>query len=353
MPIPKNKSKLISALNNFKEKTPTSIFQYKKASDGDSAFATALEGYVNEISKNYKDGMDLTQEVSKIAEREDLSENEIDRLVQSVNMKIYQKVFENTKGQDNREVKFPIAKSREVKRILGMSKKEDTDSNESEELPGDKTEKVASEKETMETLLIKSAESKREFGYSSAEIKNGYRDFLMEKISENLNNDIEDREHIEKNIIDNSGALGVAFAKYASHKLDHQKIFDKMCFRSGLRKSGQQIVKKSFERARGEFKLEKKASINFVDIEGVEDFSLGLHSISKVADEEVASLPDVVDKKNKIRDFEDLVNLAVKIQEDEKTLNDINEKIETKKKIVEKTEKDKLTNDKNREDTNE
>lgn len=348
MPIPKNKNKLIDALNRFSDKSPSIEYQYKKASVGNSEFASRLEGYVKEISNGYKDGMDLTQEVSKISEREGLSENEIDRLVQSVNMKIYQIMFDKTKGQDNRDVKFPIAKAEEVKRILGMSKKEDEEDS-SDELPGDKTEKVASEKKTMLSLLEKSASDDREFFYNSAEIKDGYRDHLLEKVSTNLNQDFENKEKISKDLKDSSGILGVAFAKYASHGLNHQKIFDKMCSSAGLRKSGQRLVKEAFLRAGKEFKIKKEASINLADIDSMEDFSLGKHSISKVAEEEVASLPEVVDKKNKIRDFEKLVDLAVKIQEDEQMLNEINEKIETKKKIIEEAEKNKKIKEGNNE----
>ena len=339
MAIKRNgKSSLAQALVNLTESgSVLGKMQYKQASEGTSDFALKLEGFVKEVESKYRDGMDLTQEVVKIAERENLTDDEIDRAVQAINMRIYQICFDKTSGQEDRTVKFAIADPNEVKSKLGRGAKpsEPSTTDAPAPAPASGEEKVASlKRRDLASALLDYNSSAHETGYSAPEIKGAYQEYLFDKVAANISADLEKAAGIKEELEDGVKTLGVCFAKYASHGLDHQAIFEKMCSQSKLRKVAQLAVKEAFEAFKGEFKVAEEETLDLVDTDAVEDFSLGQHSVSGVGNENIATLPEVVDKKRQVRDFEKLVDIALKIQTDDELLDSINQKIEAKKQLI-------------------
>lgn len=326
------KSSMAKALNRLSDvPSVLNMSQYKSASDVGS-FESKLEGYISDIKSKFKPGMNLSDEVTKIAERDSLTDDEIDRVCQSINMSTYQDLFDKSIGKEDRGVKFSIAKPEQVKKAVNGTSEEV--SKEASELDGD-MEKKAGPKDIVSAILNYNPEG-RNTKYSRAAVPEARRDYLFEKIAKDISSDFEKLASVESDINEDLQTMGVCFCKYASdvRGIDYQKVFDRMSFRAGLRRGTQIKIRNKFDDMKGVYKIASDVSLNLIDVSSVEDFSLGNHSISKIAEAEVSALPDVVDKKRDVRDFEKLVQIALKIQDNDSMLEDINNKIEAKRQIV-------------------
>lgn len=295
-----------------------------------------IEKLVREIESSYKEGMDLTAEVARIAKRDNLQDKELDRLAQGINMRVYQLLFPKTAGKEDRTVRFKIADPFKAKEILGRTKKH---TEESATTPGDGEEKVASPRTLAGMLEVYDPSTGTE-DYYAAPIRGAFGEYLYEKIASNIYHHAEDIREKEASVKEDVEMLGIAFAKYASTRdLNHQNVFNKMCVDADFRKINQLRVKEAFDRFKGQFKVAEDVSLDLFDIDSCEDFSLGGHSISKVA-EEPMKLPEISGKKRQIKDFEKLVNAALKIQEDDEMLEEMMQKMEAKKKIISEKEQE-------------
>ena len=308
--------------------------QYKLASSA-TEFERSLETYIEEAKAEFRKKVGLTESAISISKRENLNDDEIDRFCQALNNAVYKDLFAKSEGQADRYVKFKIAKPEDVKKAVNGSTSEKL---EVKQTMGDeaKLEKKASFQGALDALMSIDA-SAIEGKYSPAAAPKAYGEFLLNKVAFIIAEDLKEKEDIEEKLASDREMLGFCFAKYASMKnpvIDTQKVFEKMCCESGMRKIAQKDIRDEFERFRGPFKIASDFSLELVSIDDVEDFSLGKHSISKIAEEVVAELPEVVDKKREVKDFEKLVQMAIRIQENDQMLDRINEKIEAKRKVV-------------------
>lgn len=316
--------------------TPLDLKREVKLASDD--FNIRLISLVNELYTNHNEGADLTRRVADLAIREGLTGNEVDHLVRGINRKIFQKKYDETKGKDDRRVTFKIADPYEVKAIMGLTSEpkesvaEESDSS---------LEKVASEKKASTVADAIMSFDPNESAYvgsiTPAICTDAHQEYVLDKIAMNLQNDMSRAEMLERSIKESVDLAGACFVKYASHGLDHQDIFKKMCVTSQVEPYVQEAIKGSFDYRKTLTKSAKDHSIELVKISEEEDFSLGKYSISKIAESTIATLPEVVNKKRQINNFQKLVDLAVQIQKDDEMLNQINENIETKKRILEES----------------
>lgn len=329
----KGLSSLAGAVNKIQNKVSVlDSAQYKTAAEvGD--FERKLEGYLSEVKSKFRDNMSLTDEVIKIATRDSLTDDEIDRVCQALNMKTYQDQFEKTVGKDDRSVRFPIASPEKVKAAVRGPVKEEGEKAASE-MDGE-MEKSAGGKDLVSRIINYNPEG-RDRIYSKPLLPNARTEFLLDKIAKNLREDIEKAAALQREIDEGVETVSICFSKYASDArgLDFQGAFDRMSYRAGLRRGTQMKIRDQFDKVKGYHKIASDVTLNLINIDEVEDFSLGNHSISKIAEEPVASLPEVVDKKRDVKDFEKLVQIALKIQENDKMLDTINSNIESKRQIV-------------------
>lgn len=303
--------------------------EVKLASDM-SPFESNKKEIVDDIVKKVglSNGTDINALIVKAIKDYSLNEDEGMRIIQAVNMGVYRLLYDQTSGKDNRAVKFNIADPAKVfnKPVAETSG-----------LLDESNEKVASLHKVRQTLTEKlaSLDMTTVESYSPAMIPSAKEDFLFERLSKDLNKTASDLSVVTRDIDESLELMGRAFSEYAKQAGEGvQTVFEKMACQSKMRKTRQADVVIAYNKARS---LDKKASevnLELVDIDAVEDFSLGRHSISKVAEQEVLTLPEVSDKKREIQSFEKLVEMALKIQENETLKQNLTEKLETKRELI-------------------
>lgn len=312
--------------------------QYKKASEnGFGNLKKSIDEITEPIVRDFIDrGAGLNEAIAKVADTEKLNDDEINRVIQTTNMKIYQILYGNTVGKDCREVKFDIASPQKVLSILGRS---GTKTEPAESMAIESDEKTAGDKskKSIEDMIIDYVPAERFTSYSKP-IADFRRESLLDKIANEINKNVDEFNRLTKESKESIDMIGVALSKYASRKVPYQEVFNRMCVRSGMRKKDQIMVKEAFDRFKGNYKVASDVSLELFDIDSYEDFSLGRFSISKQADENIMTLPEVTNSKQTIKDFTKLVDLAVKIQQDQKALEALTEGIKEQQEIVNKYE---------------
>lgn len=310
---------------NF-EKNDFTLQEVKTASDL-SPFEQKKKTMVDAVvAKFMKDrNTDLNATISELAKSEGFNKDETMRVIQAVNNCIYQSLYAETVGKTDRSVKFTIADIDKVMPVEAASTGVVDENN----------EKVASLQKPTFFEKIASYQMDEHNTYSPAAVPGADVDFLMERVASDLKSTALALEKVAGEVKGAQDLLGVAFSKYASAGLNVQTIFEKMAKQSNMRKTKQADIIETYNRVNA---LSKKASENpsleLVDIDAVKDFSLGRHSISKIAEQDVLSLPEVSDKKREVKDFQKLVELAIKIQSDEAMQKNLEEKLEAKRELV-------------------
>lgn len=299
-------------------------------SAGFSDFSAKLKSTVDEVVSKYRDGVDLNAEIAKIAK--DLNDDQLNRVIHGVNNTIYQQQFSKTAGKEDRTVSFAIADPKKIRANMGRV---DAPADNSSYVESEGEEKVASYRsQSMADIILGITDEPVYSDFLPAASEGFYDEYLREKIAKNLQEDLNTFEKYAGFLSKDTSELATEFFKFASAGIDHQKIFGRMCKRAGMRKTAQLAVIKRFDQIR---ELNKEASapdLAFVDIDTFKDFSLGRHSLSKVANEEILSLPEAVDTKRRENEFERLVQIAMKIQSDDAFIDELNGKIEAKKQLL-------------------
>lgn len=308
-----NLNKTESTVQEVKLASDLSPFEIKKKSVVDSVVADFLKDETT----------NLNEKIAALAKAENFNKEETMRVVQSVNNGIYQALYAKTTGKPDRSVKFEIA---DINKIMPKD---------SPAVVDESNEKVASLQKPTFLEKIASFQMDEYETYSPAAVPTAFDDFFREKIASDLRETEKALEKVASDVMSSKELIGFAFSKYASYGLDIQAIFEKMAKQSNTHKTGQAEIIEIYDRMNA---LDKRASeypkLELVDIDAIKDFSLGRHSISKIAEESVLALPEVSDKKREIQSFQRLVELALKIQSDEALQNNLAEKLDAKRELV-------------------
>jgi hypothetical protein len=290
-------------------------------------FDVKKKGIVDGIVRDYMSNKnkDLNSAIAEIAKANNFNENEILRIIQSVNMAVYQELYERSFGGMERKVQFDIASPEKIMPSVKPTEGPVVDEN---------NEKVAMEKTASLNEIIAGVDMDIPTKYSAPVIPGFYDHFIAGKVAADLASTEESLEKAAAELNDTIEKIATALAIYSTKGIDVQAVFEKLASRAGIRKLKQADIIEVYNRACSNEKIASDVKLELVDIDAIEDFSLGKHSISKIAEEATLMLPEVSAKRSEIKNFEKLVELALKIQGNEELRNELLNSLELKKEII-------------------
>lgn len=306
----------------------------------DSWIKAAVEGYTR-FSSNPNDTL------SKIASDNQLNEEQVKRLVEETNVGIYLAKYAMTKGRQIRNVEFPLADTDKIKQLLGMSREASSEVaiNQETEKEGAVRMTKSASAETMNFSV--SEKTTGDCFTSSAPCdpilweqnvpEKVAAVMLKNKIVSKLTEEKLAQEKRESNFVRNVSVLSNAIIHNERAGQSGQDLLERVSFDAGLSPTEQLPIIKYANMAMTWLKEARRLPQNF-DLNLVpsekkpEAFSLGRHSLSKIAQDvnvKIDRLPDNVT-------YEQLVDVAKEIKKeiDENPPKDTSQPITVKAKDV-------------------
>lgn len=312
---------------------------YTTPSKAKGAYMAKITMFKDKVIRDfYQKGTGLNESIANIATQEGLNHDQLSRLIEEVNCDVYLEEYAKTKNSSIREVKFDIASMTKIKDLMNPQ-----DSQELERTQDDP--KLKSVKGGAKGMMKRAFEEDFEgdtlnaFNYTAYETyglaPEADKDidpkiFEIRKIAKEI--EIIDKEinHTANELYEDYCALSNSLIKIAQHNGDTQSIFKSICKEAQFEENYQQAVIDLFNEKVANYKelgyIAPSANISLKivkDITPEQDFSLGEYSVYKKASE---SVPTVVTNKGMIKDVKALVNLANKIENNQKKLQNKQEK---------------------------
>jgi hypothetical protein len=291
------------------------------SSDDNENFTNNLKKWTNKVVNDYsRYKVELNKNIASIAQANNLNNDQIQRLIEEVNTQIYLIEYNKNRNKLDRDVDFDIASLQTVKDLIGN----DTKAN--REVQDDPTKE--GEKADMNKKASAGGEDSLNFlNYTaydtcglSEDKKISKRDLLERMIIPKLASEQQEYEHDFREFTTDVYTMADALVKMAQLNVDVQDVFSTVCKEASLHKETQLFVKKAVEQRVNQLKENHKLPDKFAcDIELVDGLtkeaklSLGKHSLIKEANNSNKKLPTVVTDKKLIRDYNDLIDLAVSI----------------------------------------
>lgn len=302
--------------------------QNKRDLSGD--FSKKLLNYRNlVISEFLKYNIDLSKAISQIAKRENLNEDQIQRIVEEVNNQVYLIKYDKLKNQPEREVEFDLASADKIKRIM----KGETVHSNSEPIEESKEEKVlaksAFEQNKIESIeKVASAEKydlfngmlSYNYGDLSVNTRQTRDEFMMTKIASLVKDKENELNKIARSLKNTANELGETFVNLEKLGSNVSEVMSSIIKSAGLNDKEVELIKEAtadkinllVERRHlpenfvvdfTNVSLEKKAS---------EVFTLGKFSLNKTASVACdTTIPKICLSTNKsVRSIDDIVKLA-------------------------------------------
>jgi hypothetical protein len=309
-------------------------------------FAKKLDSYKNSIVSEYmKFNIDLNKLIAKVAQKENLNDDQIQRIVEEVNNQVYLIKYNQMKHRTDREVVFDLASLAKIKEeISGVST--------TVVLPGGTErvaaigtnkmmEKVASWEEDSQGDSINMFNSGVDFSSSlSPEAEKSMAEIKAEKVAKEI---IDINEELNEAVMKTASlAYNVAdcLVQYSKHGIDPGFVFEDICKIADCSTKSQALIKSAVERKVETMKearlLPEDYSVNleYVNTKEKNQYSLGEYSFSKEAEFSGQSnqpLPIVVTDKKAIKNINQLVKA---INDLEKSREDIGVVSARKDKII-------------------
>lgn len=302
--------------------------QNKRDLSGD--FSKKLLDYRNVIVSEFlKYNIDLSKAISKIAKRDGLNDDQIQRIVEEVNNQVYLVKYDKLKGRPDREVEFDLASTDKVKKLM---KGEEVNSNSepTEEVKEEKLSfKTAFEQEKMDSFeKVASAESydlfngvlTHSYGDLSINTRRTRDEFMMTKIANHINQKEDELNKIAKALKNTASELGDTFVNLERLGADTNEVMSAIIKSAELNEKEVELIKEAtadrintlverrylpedFTVDFTNLNLEKKAS---------EKFTLGKYSLNKTASVACdTTIPKICLSTNKVvGSIDDIVKLA-------------------------------------------
>lgn len=284
-----------------------------------SVFIKNKQAWVNEATAGFiKNNINPNNTLQKIASNYNLNEEQAKRLVEDTNVSIYLQKYAQTRGKAMRRVEFPLA---DLNLVMNKVSSEQIEGEKGDNKMGNELDKVAFDlTETSDSINFLNSNIQ----YDSKLWDDGNPEkvashYIKQKISGRINDEIEKAASDIKEILGNISYVGNALIHNHRASQSAQQIMDKIA---------EEIGGTSFERPVINYVMKKTAQLkeqrmlpgNFeIDLKETslkKDFSLGKHSLSKLATDttviEVPKLPDGTD-------MDKLIEVARTIEEDSKT----------------------------------
>jgi len=287
------------------------------------------------VSDAQKYKVDLNKAIAKIAQANNLNNEQIQRIIEKVNTDIYLIEYNRMKNQQERIVEFDLASITKIKDLIGNQTRANVETPADPENKGEVAEmpKRASLNEPLNFLNYSAYDS---VGLAE-DRRPTLRDIMTRQMTEKIAAMNVDYEQSLSKFSSHVDSMAQALVKYAKLNLDVQHIFENMCKAANLKQSTQIIIKKAVQ---DHVKTQKEAKqlfpafeLDIAIIDGLTkeaSFNLGKHSLAKQATNSNQPLPQIVTDKTLIRDYTQLARLAAEIQQRQEQLQ---EKAEKKNKV--------------------
>lgn len=317
----------------------TSGADYITPSKAKGAYMTKITALKDTVIKNfYQRGIGLNESIANIATNEWLNHDQLSRLIEEVNCDVYLEEYSKTKNNSVRDVKFEIASMTKIKDLMNPQ-----DSQELENTQDDP--KLKQNKGGGKGIMKKAFEENFEgdalnaFNYTAFETcglaPEADKDidpkiFELKKTAKAIEETDKNIEKIANELYEDYCNIANALIKTAQHNGNVQSVFEKICKEAQFERNYQEAVIDIFTEKVANYKslgyIAPSASIELSLVEDItpdRDFSLGIHSLSKKASEEI---PTLVTNKGIIKDVNNLINIANKIEDKQKKLQSEQEK---------------------------
>ena len=278
------------------------------------------------IDDYYKNGVDLNKGIARIAETNNLTNEQISRIVEEANCDIYELEYAKKKNESVRDIEFGVASLVKVKDILsGDAEANQEPVRDAENNPSDKAPTMMKKASCVDTVDFMNETT------GSSPAMSMHTDLtersILEKKAEALINNL--NSEIKKTASDwerKVGVIGDALIQYAHFNKDINSIFQKVANESGLSKKYQlPIIKmagsivengKRVGRVPASFNAHIDTSQYKVAM-SLGDFSLIDQAEDKPHDE---ILPVVISGKEVMTGYGSLVKMATKLIDDQDKL---------------------------------
>ncbi|MDF2841705.1 MAG: hypothetical protein K0R00_131 [Herbinix sp.] len=262
-----------------------------KISTGD--FAHKLGPYKDAVVNEYmKFHIDLNKAIAKIAKKDNLNSDQIQRIVEEVNNQVYLIKYNQMNNSPDRDVVFDLASLKQIKDELG----------EKNNVIGSKAEHQAnlSDRNGLEKKASWDADNgdhlnmfnfvPYEFAPMSTDLERTKENIDLERTASALTSvDTEIQKCMDK-VAENSHIIADALIQYSRHGVNTQEVFDQMCKMAQCNPKDQLLVKKTIEQKIGVMKEARELpqdyslEIEFADItKKASEFSLKQYSFMKEA----------------------------------------------------------------------
>ena len=271
------------------------------------------------MDKYYNFGININESISKIATSNNLTDEQISRIIEETNQEVYLTEYNKVKSQNERDVQFKIASLSEIRSRMDNCPKD-------QEVAVKMASCFSSEefiKEASEKIEDTSFLTKGNFGTTALTVEKPVelKQILVEKIAETVDSMNREIQIEAEEFVQEISEFGEALLKYAQYGYDMQDMFSNICMSGEIRKSAQIPIIKTITK-RAEQMLEEKTfpsnidyKLSMVDtLEKVAEVSLGKHSLNS-KNEPKDILPSVlVSDKKIISNVKELINMASQIQ---------------------------------------
>lgn len=327
---------LLEALSNG-----TYDLQNKRDLSGD--FAKKLIDYRNAVVSDFlKFNINLNKAISKIAKKENLNDDQIQRIVEEVNNQVYLIKYDKTRGSNEREVEFDIASVEGVKKELkgdsnsskGTNNENAEDKNisksafEKERL--DTFEKVASVTETKSSELFTGLFSHK-FGDLSSSPSLSKDEYALQKIAQLTDEKEKELNKIMSDVSYKTSELADVFINLEKLGSDAGEVLGALVKKANLNLNEVNMIKDcinnkiELEKTAGCIPPSFKVSFENVSLEGEPKFSLGKYSLEKKASVNCNIPGMILSSKRSISSFDGILKLAQEFKDNVKKLEDSNE----------------------------
>ena len=327
---------LLEALSNG-----TYDLQNKRDLSGD--FAKKLIDYRNAVVSDFlKFNINLNKAIAKIAKKENLNDDQIQRIVEEVNNQVYLIKYDKTRGSNEREVEFDIASVEGVKKELkgdsnsskGTNNENAEDKNisksafEKERL--DTFEKVASVTETKSSELFTGLFSHK-FGDLSSNLSLSKDEYALQKIAQLTNEKEKELNKIMADVSYKTSELADVFINLEKLGSDAGEVLGALVKKADLNLNEVNMIKDCIN---NKITLEKTAGcipqsfkVNFGNVSLKEEsrFNLGKYSLEKKASINCSIPGMVLSSKRSVSSFDEILKLAQEFKQDIENLEKSNE----------------------------
>ena len=285
---------MFEAFSGGKCSTPMSI------SRGD--FKRNLDGFAASVAEGFlRMGKDMDESIAKIAEVNNLNDDQIQRVIEESNNKVYLSKYAQMKNENERDVKFTVAKMDNIKsKMLGNQ---------------DMIKSASENKERIDSFNCYNPYRTGSMGY---EAEPDLAKMIAEKLAGDLSVANSNAKKAEKKLDSQIFKIAEMLIRYDRAGADIQDNYKTICKEAGLMAPEQKVLSMAInelieqEKLAGTVNNNYELKLDYVDLtESEPDYSIGLFShinkqagyfpVMQIGDTVVKSVSDMVKMAQEIK----------------------------------------------------